>query len=64
LHDHVLASINILLIALGFLVFFLPMAYIVHKTRHRIPPDRVVLLSRVSGTILVIYALFLFRGAP
>ncbi len=60
LHNHVLAFINIFLIALGFLLFFIPAAYFVHKTRHRIPPDKVVLLSKIFGSVLVLYALLLF----
>lgn len=57
------AFVNILLIALGFLCFFVPVAFVVHKTRHKIPPHRVVLLSRIFGCVLVVYALILLYQA-
>jgi threonine/homoserine/homoserine lactone efflux protein len=63
MHNHLLSFINILLIALGFLIFFIPLAYIVHKTRHRIAPRNVILLSRTFGVVLVAYALILFYQA-
>jgi len=61
--NHFLAGVNILFIALGFLVFFIPLAYFVYRTRHRIPPDKVVMLSKVFGTVLIAYALILFYQA-
>lgn len=63
MHNHLVSFINILLIALGFLIFFIPLAYIVHKTRHRIAPRNVILLSRTFGVVLVAYALVLFYQA-
>lgn len=62
-NSHTLAFINILLIALGFLVFFIPLAYIVNKIRHKISAGKVVLLSKISGAFLVVFALFLFYQA-
>ena len=63
IESHVLAFINILSIALGFLLFFIPLAYIVDKVRHNIPENKVVLLSRASGVFLAIFALILFHQA-
>ena len=62
-HSHALAFINILFIALGFLLFFIPLAYIVNKIRHRISANNVVLLSKISGAFLVFFALLLFYQA-
>ncbi|MEK7594067.1 MAG: LysE family transporter [Patescibacteria group bacterium] len=61
--NHLLSFVNIFFIALGFLVFFIPLAYIVHKTRHRIAPPTVVQLSRAFGIVLIAYALILFYQA-
>ena len=62
LHNNFLSFFHIFLIAFGFLLFFLPLAIIVHYTRHRIPPKYVVYLSRVFGTVLIMYAAVLFYG--
>lgn len=58
-----IAFINIVLIAFGFLVFFIPLAWGVHKIRHKIPPRRVVLLSRIFGLVLVGFGILLLRRA-
>ena len=63
LDSHILAFVNILLIALGFMCFFIPMAYVIHKTRHKIPPSKVVILSRAFGVVLAVYGIALLRGA-
>lgn len=59
----ILAFTNILLIAIGVLLFFIPLALIVHKTRHKIPPKYVVLLSKIFGIILIVYGLWLLAEA-
>ncbi|HVX57864.1 MAG TPA: LysE family transporter [Candidatus Saccharimonadales bacterium] len=63
LNSKSLAFVNIVLIAFGFLVFFVPLAWVVHKIRHKIPPPRVVLLSRVFGVVLICFGLLLLRKA-
>jgi len=57
LSSHAMAFTNILFITLGFLVFFIPLAYIVNKTRHRISAGKLVLLSRIAGVLLFAYAM-------
>jgi threonine/homoserine/homoserine lactone efflux protein len=57
LPSHVLAFTNILFITVGFLVFFIPLAYIVSKTRHRISADKLVLLSKIAGVLLLAYSI-------
>lgn len=47
-----LAILNIFFIVFGFMTFFCLLAMVVHKTRHRIPPAKVVLLSKIFGVIL------------
>ena len=61
--SHALAFIYILFIALGFLVFFIPLAYMVNKIRHKISVNNVVLLSKISGAFLVFFAMLLFYQA-
>ncbi len=58
--SHALAFIYVLFIALGFLLFFIPLAYVVNKIRHRISVNNVVLLSKISGAFLVFFAMLLF----
>lgn len=62
-NNSIYAFINILLIALGFLLFFLPLTLITHKIRHRIPPKYVVLLSKIFGGVLIVYGLVLIIKA-
>jgi threonine/homoserine/homoserine lactone efflux protein len=63
LSSQLLAFVNIVFIALGFLLFFIPLAWVVHRIRHKIPPKRVVLLSRIFAIVLICFALLLFRRA-
>ena len=61
-YNRLLALFNIGSIALGFLVFFVPLAMIVHLTRHKIPLNYVVNLSRIFGIILIVYGIsFIYR---
>ena len=59
LHDRGIAFLNVFLIASGFLLFFIPVALVLHHTRHRIPPKKVVALSKLFGLVLVVYAVVL-----
>lgn len=58
-----LAFANVFLIAFGFLLFFIPLAFIVHKTRHVISSKHVLLLSRAFGVVLMGYGVLLFVNA-
>lgn len=61
--NNIHAFINIFLIAIGFLLFFLPLSFIVFKIRHKIPPNKVVILSKIFGLILIFYGLLLISKA-
>lgn len=61
--DKILAFANVFFIALGFLVFFIPLSVIVYRARHKIPPKYVVLLSKVFGAVLIGYGLLLLSSA-
>lgn len=56
-HYSYLAFLNIFLIALGFLVFFIPLALLIHISRHRIPPSYIVFLSKLFGIVLIAYGI-------
>ncbi|HSB46476.1 MAG TPA: LysE family transporter [Candidatus Bilamarchaeum sp.] len=56
------AILNILLVSSGVLAFFLLLGAGISKTRHRIAPGHVLLLSKISGAILALYgASFLYQ---
>ena len=62
--SHTLAFTNIFLVALGFLLFFIPLAGVISYTRRRISPHNVVILSKVFGLILITYgSYFLYQFA-
>lgn len=52
-----LAFFNIFLITLGFIIFQLVLASVVHYTKHKIPLKYILLLSRIFGVILILYGL-------
>lgn len=54
------AFFHIFLIAFGFLLFFLPLALLIHKTRQKILPKYIILLSRISGAILAAFGVNFF----
>lgn len=49
------AALNIYLVALGLVVFFVPLAAIVDRARSRISPSSLSVLSKVSGAMLIVY---------
>jgi putative LysE/RhtB family amino acid efflux pump len=56
------AILNITLVSSGVLVFFLVLAAAIARTRHRIDEKYVVLLSKISGIILLLYGIsFLYQ---
>lgn len=59
-HQRIYAFFHIFLISLGFLLFFIPLAILIHITRHRISSKYIVLLSKIFGTVLIIYGIILF----
>lgn len=57
-----LVFLNIFLVAFGFNLVHIPLAGIIHKTRHKIPSKYVLLLSKIFGIILLLYGCsFLFK---
>lgn len=54
------AFFHIFFITLGFLVFFIPLAILIHVSRRKISSKHVVILSKVFGTILIFYGILLF----
>ena len=54
------AIIAIFLIALGFLLFFLPLAFLLHSTKNKISSKYVLLLSKAFGIVLFVYGLSFF----
>ncbi len=58
-----LSFVNIFFIAFGFLLFFFPLAAVIHFTRHKIPSQYIIWLSRIFGAVLVLYGLsFLYES--
>jgi len=54
------AFLHILFIALGFTCFHFPLMTFVRHARKKISTKTVVLLSRIFGSVLLVYALFFF----
>ncbi|MBN1157398.1 LysE family transporter [Candidatus Woesearchaeota archaeon] len=52
------AFLNIFLIAFGFIIFFFTLAAIIHYTRHKIPPEYIILLSKIFGIVLIFYGAY------
>ena len=60
--SHEAALLNIVLIASGFLFFFIPFAYIINLTKNKINEKIIVILSKTFGVALVVYGLsFLYE---
>lgn len=57
-----IALINILFIALGFLVFFIPAALIVNSKKDKISSKYVIWFSRISGIMLLFTAISFLYG--
>lgn len=55
-----LAFFNVFLISSGFLVFFLPLAAVVHKIKRNILGKYVTFLSKLFGTVLIFYGAYFF----
>ncbi len=53
-----LSFINILLLALGVMLFFFTLASIIHFTRHKIPTKYILWFSKIFGIVLIGYGLY------
>lgn len=59
--DPLVAVVHILLVSLGFLLFFIPLILLVHYLGRKIPDNYIVWLSRIGGIILIFTACVFLR---
>ena len=53
-----ISFINIVLLAVGVMLFFFALASVIHITRHKLSTKYILLFSRIFGIVLIIYGFY------